>query len=237
MSDNLPISEQIIQRLKTKNMRFFSCDNIYDVLEDGDKELLIDELTDKFSAVLRSLIIDTDNDPNAMGTARRMAKMYINELFEGRYIKPPTVTSFPNEGAEAYKGMLVVSAEVKSMCSHHHQPVTGTCYIGIIPSHKVIGLSKYARVVWHEARRGTLQEELTQQILKRIKELTMSDNVAVFIEARHGCCENRGIRSHNSTTQTCSISGMFYDASVKDEFFKQIQMQSPRAVLRESNND
>lgn len=218
-------SEKLIQRLKDKGKRFFSCDNVSEVFEFGDKELLIDELSYKFEDVLRALLIDIDNDPNATGTARRMAKMYVNELFEGRFTAPPNVTAFPNTGDEAYRGMLVARADIKSMCSHHHQPVTGVCYIGIIPSHKVIGLSKYSRVAWHEARRGTLQEELTQRIMKRIKELTESEDVAVYIEASHGCCENRGIRTHNSTTQTCSISGQFNDMSVKEEFFRQIQMQ------------
>ncbi len=218
-------SEELINRLKEKNKRYFSCDNVSDVFEYGDKDALIEEVTGKFEAVLRALLIDVDNDPNATGTAHRMAKMYINELFEGRYTPEPKVTAFPNTGEEAYKGMLVVRADIKSMCSHHHQPVTGVCYIGIIPSHKVIGLSKYSRVAWHEARRGTLQEELTQRIMKRIKTLTESDDVAVYIEAEHGCMCNRGVLAKNSLTQTCSISGQFNDMTVKEEFFRQIQMR------------
>ena len=224
----MSVSEKIRKKLKDANHRFFANDNISQYLDDDSRALLIDEVSDKFEGVLRSLLIDVDNDPNSKGTARRLAKMYINEIMSGRYFNEPASTSFPNDGShgtEPYHGMLVVRAELKSMCSHHHQPVTGTAYIGVIPSTHVIGLSKYIRIAQHCARRGTLQEELCGDIAKAIMKATKSENVAVYIEAKHGCCENRGIMASNSTTQTTVLHGLFYTQSAKQEFFDNIKMQ------------
>ena len=224
----MSVSEKIRKKLKDANHRFFANDNISQYLDDDSRALLIDEVSDKFEGVLRSLLIDVDNDPNSKGTARRLAKMYINEIMSGRYFEEPASTSFPNDGShgtEPYHGMLVVRAELKSMCSHHHQPVTGTAYIGVIPSTHVIGLSKYIRIAQHCARRGTLQEELCGDIAKAIMKATKSENVAVYIEAKHGCCENRGIMASNSTTQTTVLHGLFYTQSAKQEFFDNIKMQ------------
>ena len=224
----MSVSEKIRKKLKDANHRFFANDNISQYLDDDSRALLIDEVSDKFDGVLRSLLIDVDNDPNSKGTARRLAKMYINEIMSGRYFNEPASTSFPNDGShgtEPYHGMLVVRAELKSMCSHHHQPVTGVAYIGVIPSTHVIGLSKYIRIAQHCARRGTLQEELCGDIAKAIMKATKSENVAVYIEAKHGCCENRGIMASNSTTQTTVLHGLFYTQSAKQEFFDNIKMQ------------
>jgi GTP cyclohydrolase I len=122
--------------------------------------------------------------------------------------------------------MLVVRAELKSMCSHHHQPVSGVAYIGIIPAQKVIGLSKYVRIAQHCARRGTLQEELCGDIADAIMEATGSENVAVHIAAEHGCCTNRGIMATSSLTQTTVVHGMFFINSLKEEFFDNIKLQA-----------
>lgn len=223
------VSKEIIKRLKDANHRYFANDNISKFLDDNTRQHLVDEVSEKFEEVLRSLLIDVDNDPNSKGTARRLAKMYINELMEGRFYEAPEVTSFPNDGShgtDRYSGMLVVRAELKSMCSHHHQPVTGTAYIGIIPSTKVIGLSKYVRLAQHCARRGTLQEELCGDIAEAIMKATESENVAVHIAAEHGCCTNRGIMASSSLTQTTVLHGMFYISSIKEEFFDNIKLQS-----------
>ena len=160
-----------------------------------------------------------------MDTARRMAKMYINELMQGRYNPPPIATAFPNCGSDRYEGMLVVRSEIKSVCSHHHQPVSGVAYIGILPGLKVIGLSKYTRIAQWCARRGTLQEELCNDIVRQIQKATESDSVSVYIQATHGCCENRGIMAHSSLTQTTVLKGEFNDAHVKKEFFDNIKLQ------------
>jgi GTP cyclohydrolase I len=223
-----PISEQIIERIKKDDARFHANDNISKYIYHDERDALIDELEIKFDGVLRSLVIDVDTDPNSRGTARRLAKMYVNELMSGRYFDAPEVTAFPNDGSHGtkpYHGMLVVRAEIKSMCSHHHQTVSGVVYIGVIPSAKVIGLSKYIRIAQHCARRGTLQEELCGDIANEIMKATSSENVAVYIEAKHGCCENRGIMASNSTTQTSIMHGLFYTQAAREEFFNNIKMQ------------
>jgi GTP cyclohydrolase I len=190
---------------------------------------LVDELSQKFDQVLSSLVIDTDKDPNSHNTGHRLAKMYVHELLSGRYYSTPDATAFPNDGSHGtkqYNGMLVVRSELRSICSHHHQPVSGVAYIGIIPSSKVIGLSKYTRIAQHCARRGTLQEELCVDIANAIMKATESENVGVHLAAEHGCCVNRGIMAASSLTQTTVLHGMFYMASVKQEFFDNINLQA-----------
>jgi len=219
-------TSQIKQRLLDANIRHWAGDNISEVLQDGDKEELINNAATAFEGVLDALLIDRENDPNSHGTARRLAKMYFNEIMAGRYEPAPTATAFPNDNGTAYKGMLVVRSELKSMCSHHHQPVTGIAYIGIIPGEKVIGLSKYTRIAQWCARRGTLQEELCNDIVREIIKATDSEDVGVYIQATHGCCENRGIMAHSSLTQTTVLNGTFIkDPACKKEFFDNIKLQ------------
>jgi GTP cyclohydrolase I len=227
------ISDVIRQRLIDGNVRFYANDNIASHISDDEKQLLVDEVTEKFEQVLDSLLIDRYNDPNSSGTPRRLAKMYINEIMSGRYDPAPPVTAFPNDDVNTrYGGMITVRAELLSMCSHHHQPVKGVCYIGILPSTKVIGLSKYARIAQHCARRGTLQEELTKMIADEIVTHTGAKDVAVYIQATHGCMENRGVCAHSSLTQTTELRGQFYNPSVKNEFLDYIKMQQQFAGNR-----
>lgn len=223
----VPVSEQIKQRLKQNKVRFFANDNISDHMSDQERDLLVDEVTTKFQGVLDSLVIDTVNDPNSAETARRLAKMYVHEIMRGRYYAAPDVTAFPNEGDTSYDGMIMIRSELKSVCSHHHQPVTGVAYIGIIPSGKVIGLSKYSRLAQWCARRGTLQEELCTDIARAIIKACETENVGVYLEAEHGCVTNRGIMAHSSLTQTTVLRGSFMtDPSTKKEFFDNIALQS-----------
>jgi len=227
MTDNsLNLSQVIRKRLKDAGARYWAGDNISDYITDKEKDLLVDELTGKFEGVLDSLIIDRQTDPNSQGTARRLAKMYVYEIMAGRYEESPNATAFPNDTDGKYEGMLVVRSELKSMCSHHHQPVSGVAYIGIIAGPKLIGLSKYTRIAQWCARRGTLQEELCMDIAREIEFATGSKDVAVYIQATHGCCENRGIMAHSSLTQTTVLHGAFKaDQSVKKEFFDNIKLQ------------
>jgi len=219
-------SDQIKEKLKDAGIRYWAGDNISEVLQAGDKEALIDDATLAFETVLDSLVIDRHTDPNSEGTARRLAKMYFNELMTGRYDPIPKATAFPNEGEDAYTGMLVVRSELRSVCSHHHQPVAGVAYIGIIPNGKVIGLSKYTRIAQWCARRGTLQEELCNDIAREIEIATNAKNLGVYIQATHGCCENRGIMAHSSLTQTTVLRGSFKDdPGTKKEFMDNIKLQ------------
>ena len=213
--------------MRADGKRFWAGDNISDYMHESDRQHLIEEATTAFEGVLDALLIDRENDPNSRGTARRLAKMYFNEIMSGRYDSRPDATAFPNDSADRYEGMLVVRSELRSMCSHHHQPVSGVAYIGIIAAQKLIGLSKYTRIAQWCARRGTLQEELAIDIAREIQRATESDNVGVYIEAEHGCCVNRGIMAHSSLTQTTVLRGAFLkDASTKKEFFDNVALQS-----------
>ncbi|QIG70624.1 GTP cyclohydrolase I protein [Rhizobium phage RHph_I1_18] len=226
-AENIPLSSKIRERLNNAGVRFWAGDNISEHISEAEVDALVDELAVKFEGVLDSLVIDRFNDPNSMDTGRRMAKMYVYELMAGRYEKQPNITAFPNtESKTRFTGMLTATAEIKSMCSHHHQPVTGKCWIGILPSTKVIGLSKYARLAQWYARRGTLQEELTRQIADAIMKSTETKDVGVVISAQHGCCTNRGIMAHDSTTFTSVLEGQFFNPSVKSEFMQFVQMGS-----------
>lgn len=218
-------SDRLRNALVKAGKRFWAGDNISDYVDSIDLDELVAEATIAFEGVLDALLIDRRTDPNSKGTARRLAKMYFYEIMAGRYEERPDATAFPNSDDSRYTGMLVVRSELKSICSHHHQPVTGTAYIGIIPGEKVIGLSKYTRIAQWCARRGTLQEELCTDIAREIIKATASDDVAVYIQATHGCCENRGIMAHSSLTQTTVLKGEFNNGDVKKEFFDNIALQ------------
>ena len=221
------LSQIIRRRMREDGKRFWAGDNISYYINEDIKDMLILEATEAFEKVLDVLLIDRETDPNSKGTAKRLAKMYFNEIMSGRYEPEPEATSFPNEGEDAYKGMLVVRSELRSMCSHHHQPVNGVAYIGIIPNGKVIGLSKYTRIAQWCARRGTLQEQLCNDIANAIGKATNAKDIGVYIEAQHGCCLNRGIMAHSSLTQTTVLKGAFKeDKGTKKEFFDNILLQS-----------
>ena len=226
-------SEQIKARLKEANVRYWAGDNISEVLQEGDKEELIEEAAEAFENVLDKLLIDRHNDPNSMGTGKRLAKMYINELMAGRYDPIPSATAFPNDSASRYEGMLVVRSELTSMCSHHHQIVRGVAYIGIIAADKLIGLSKYTRIAQWCAERGTLQEELANDITREIQKATGAEHLGVYVQATHGCVENRGVKAHSSLTQTTVLKGAFKDdAATKKEFMDNIKLQQSYACDR-----
>ena len=219
-------SDRIRQRIKAAGARFNANDNISEYIQEGEVDELINELNVRFDAVLDSLVIDRENDPNSHDTGRRLAKMYVKELMSGRYVVPPKATAFPNDSEDRYEGMLVVRSELRSMCSHHHQPVTGVAYIGIIAAKKLIGLSKYTRIAQWCARRGTLQEELCNDIAREIMTATGSEDVGVYVRMTHGCCENRGIMAHDSSTTTTVLKGAFnQDAGTKKEFFDTLSLQ------------
>ena len=213
-------------KMNRDGKRFWAGDNISEYVSEEDKAVLIKEAALAFEKVLDCLLIDRETDPNSKGTAKRLAKMYFNEVMAGRYEPAPDATAFPNDSEDRYEGMLVVRSELRSMCSHHHQPVTGVAYIGIIAAQKLIGLSKYTRIAQWCARRGTLQEELCNDIAREIQKATGAQDLGVYIQATHGCCENRGIMAHSSLTQTTVLKGAFKDdGNTKKEFFDNIKLQ------------
>ena len=221
-----PLNVVLREKMQRDGKRFWAGDNISDYLAESDREHLINEATQAFESVLDALLIDRKTDPNSKGTARRLAKMYFNEIMAGRYEPSPDCTAFPNDSADRYEGMLVVRSELRSMCSHHHQPVSGVAYIGIIAAQQLIGLSKYTRIAQWCARRGTLQEELCIDIARAMQKATGSEDIGVYIQATHGCCENRGIMAHSSLTQTTVLRGAFKtDPAVKKEFMDNIKLQ------------
>ena len=218
--------DKIQQRLEENKVRYWANDNIADYIEEDEKQELIEEAIPAFENVLQHLLIDTKTDPNSMDTARRMAKMYINEIMSGRYDPMPNPSAFPNYIQNGYEGMLVVRSELTSLCSHHHQTVKGVAYIGILAGPKLLGLSKYTRIAQWCAMRGTLQEDLNVMIADAIEEQTGSNDVGVYVQATHGCCENRGIRAHSSLTQTTVLRGAFKnDPATKKEFIDNVKLQ------------
>ena len=224
-----PTHKLVINRLQKANVPFYSNSNISEYLYEGEIAALIDEATEAYSKFMDCLVIDKMNDPNATDTPRRVAKMYINELLSGRYYPAPKATAFPNvhTGKESgFSGLLVVKVEFNSICSHHHQNVVGHMYIGIIPRDNVIGLSKYTRLAQWCARRGTLQEELAEDVAKTIQDYSGSSDIAVLIEGNHFCCEARGIMAHDSTTQTTVLKGDFLkDSTLRKEFHDNVMFQ------------
>ena len=221
------LAQALREKMQSEGKRFWAGDNISDYISASDKEHLIREAAAAFELVLDTLLIDRETDPNSKGTARRLAKMYYNEIMAGRYDPAPDCTAFPNDSEDRYEGMLVVRSEIRSMCSHHHQPVVGVAYIGILAAEKLIGLSKYTRIAQWCSRRGTLQEELCNDIAREIMRATDSKDVAVHIGAEHGCCTNRGIMATSSLTQTTVLHGVFRsDPGVKKEFMDNIKLQT-----------
>ena len=212
------------QRLAAARKRYHSNDNIADFLEPGDLEALLDEVEIKMQGVLDSLVIDTDNDHNTGNTARRVAKMYINEVFRGRYVTSPTVTEFPN--AEHLNELMIVGPiTVRSACSHHFCPVIGKIWIGVLPNEhtNVIGLSKYARLAEWVMGRPQIQEEAVVQLADLIQVKTQPDGLAIVMEATHFCMAWRGVKDMNSRMINSVMRGAFLkDPNLRREFLSLI---------------
>ena len=218
--EGTPVSVKIRERLLAARKRFNANDNIADFIEPGELEKLLDEVTVKMEGVLDSLVIDTERDHNTKDTARRVAKMYVGEVFKGRYVKPPAITEFPN--AERLNELMIVGPiTVRSACSHHFCPVIGTLWIGVLPNEhtNVIGLSKYARLVDWVMGRPQIQEEAVVQLADLIMEKTQPDGLAIVMEASHFCMSWRGVREMDSKMLNSVMRGAFLrDANLRREF-------------------
>ncbi len=214
------ISQIITERLQNANIPFNSTDNISDFLNDNERSLLIEEIEQNVELLLKSLIINTKDDHNTKETAHRISKMYIDEIFRGRYYPAPKITSFPN--TKTYDQLYVTGPiEVHSVCAHHFQNISGKAYIGVFPGSNVIGLSKFNRIVdWYSAR-PTIQEELTVQIADEVVRLTAAKGVGVLIKAKHDCMIARGVKAHENDFTTSVVRGTLRtDPILKDEFFR-----------------
>ena len=216
----LPASERIRYRLVTADRRFHANDNIAEFVREGEIAALQDEVAGKLLGVLQSLVIDTDNDHNTRETARRVAKMYLQEVFKGRYEPPPSVTEFPN--VERLNELMIVGPiTVRSACSHHLCPIMGKVWIGIMPNEhsNLIGLSKYARLIDWIMSRPQIQEEAITQMAELLMTKVSPDGLAVIMEADHFCMQWRGVKDLNSKMVNSVMRGSFLkDANLRREF-------------------
>jgi GTP cyclohydrolase I len=224
IDEGLPLSVKIRERVVAARRRFNANDNIADFIEPGELERLLDEVADKMQGVLQSLVIDTEHDHNTQDTARRVAKMYIQEVFKGRYVKAPTITEFPN--AEHLNELMIVGPiKVRSACSHHFCPVIGQVWIGVMPNERtnVIGLSKYARLAEWVMGRPQIQEEAVVQLADLIQEKTQPDGLAIVMEATHFCMGWRGVKDLDSKMINSVMRGVFLkDPNLRREFLSLI---------------
>ena len=222
--EGTPVSVRIRQRLQAAQRRYHANDNIADCIRPGELEQLLDEVTTRMEGVLDSLVIDTAGDHNTRDTARRVAKMYLNEVFKGRYVKAPSITEFPN--AERLNELMIVGPiTVRSACSHHFCPVIGQLWIGVLPNEhtNVIGLSKYARLAEWIMGRPQIQEEAVVQLADLIQNKTKPDGLAIVMEATHYCVAWRGVKDLDSKMINSVMRGVFLkDANLRREFLSLI---------------
>jgi GTP cyclohydrolase I len=220
----MAISDKIRARIIETGASFVSNDNISAFMKPGDKEKLVDEVEKKMRGILQSLVIDIEKDHNTRETARRVAKMWVNEVFSGRYDPAPDVTSFPNVG---YNNLYTCGPiSIRSTCAHHFQNIVGRCWVGVLPNEKVIGLSKFNRIVHHISERPQIQEEMTTQIADALVNFAETPNIAVVIKAEHHCMTHRGVREHESDMTTAVMRGCFLeDKSIKNEFYQILNLK------------
>ncbi len=214
------MSVKIRERVVAARKRYNANDNIADYIQPGELELLLDEVTEKMKGVLDSMVIDTEHDHNTNNTARRVAKMYLKEVFKGRYVTAPEITEFPN--AEHLNELMIVGPiTVRSACSHHLCPVIGKIWIGVLPNEhtNVIGLSKYARLAEWIMGRPQIQEEAVVQLADLIQRKTQPDGLAIVMEASHFCMGWRGVKDMDSKMINSVMRGVFLkDANLRREF-------------------
>jgi GTP cyclohydrolase I len=222
--EGVPVSVKIRERIQASRRRFHANDNIAEFIKPGELEALLDEVSGKMKGVLESLVIDTVNDHNTGDTARRVAKMYVNEVFRGRYVAPPSITEFPH--AEHLNELMIVGPiTVRSACSHHFCPVIGRIWIGVLPNEhtNVIGLSKYARLAEWVMGRPQIQEEAVVQLADLIMEKTQPDGLAIVMEASHYCMAWRGVKDMDSRMINSVMRGVFLkDPALRREFLSLI---------------
>ena len=224
----LPVSARIRARLQQAKQRFHANDNIASFLGPTDLQALLDKVAGKMKGVLESLVIDTDSDHNTQETARRVAKMYLTEVFRGRYVPPPQVTEFPN--AEHLNELMIVGPiTVRSACSHHFCPIIGRLWVGVMPNEhsNLIGLSKYSRLVEWVMGRPQIQEEAISQIADLLMSKVSPDGLAVVMEADHFCMHWRGVKDPDTKMTNSVMRGSFLkDSALRREFLALINLKN-----------
>jgi len=224
-SKQQPISEVIRARLKAKQVRFHANDNIAEHIEPGELDSLVDEVSEKVQALLESLVIDTENDHNTKNTSRRVAKMYVNEVFNGRYVAPPALTDFPNI-SRLNELMIIGPITVRSACSHHLCPIMGRIWIGVLPDQDsaLVGLSKYARLTEWVMSRPQIQEEAVVELANMLEQKLKPAGLAVVMEADHFCMQWRGVKDNDSKMINSVMRGEFLENSnLRREFLSLIE--------------
>ena len=222
-----PVSDRIRARIRDARKRFHANDNIAAFLEPGELDALLSEVEGKFQEVLKSLVIDTDSDHNTQETARRVAKMYLTEVFKGRYVAPPPVTEFPN--AESLNELMIVGPiRVRSACSHHFCPIMGRIWIGLMPNEhsNLIGLSKYARLADWIMSRPQIQEEAITQLAELLMQKVRPDGLAVVMEADHFCMHWRGVKDESMMVNSAMRGSFLKDHRLRAEFLSLLNVRT-----------
>jgi GTP cyclohydrolase IA len=227
-NESTPVSQRIRARIKAKNQRFHANDNISEFIEPGELEALTREVCEKMTAVLCSLVIDVEQDHNTRETARRVAKMYVTEVFRGRFVPLPKVTEFPN--AEHLNELMIMGPiTVRSACSHHFCPIMGRLWIGVMPNKDsdLIGLSKYSRIADWIMSRPQIQEEAIIQLADQLVGMVKPDGLAVVMEADHFCMHWRGVKDNASKMTNSVMRGVFLEnGALRREFLSLINLKS-----------
>lgn len=221
----MSISETIRNRIIESGETFFANENISKFINDNELDELQEELAIKMQEVLKTLIIDTDNDHNTKETAQRVAKMYLKEVFKGRYVPRPKITDFPN-AKDLDEIYTLGPISLRSACSHHFVEIEGDVWIGIIPSDRVIGISKFARLLDWIATRPHIQEEMSIMLADELESLINPKGIAIVIKAKHHCMTWRGVKEKDVSMVSSVVRGAFRDSPhLKKEFFDIIQGQ------------
>jgi len=222
--EGIPLSAVIRKRIQAKKARFHANDNISAFFKPGELDVLVDEVAHKMQGVLESLVIDTKNDHNTKNTSRRVAKMFINEVFSGRYMEQPILTKFPNVSA-LNELMIIGPITVRSACSHHLCPIMGRVWIGVLPSKAsaLIGLSKYSRLTEWVMCRPQIQEEAVVELADMLEDKIKPIGLAIVMDADHFCMQWRGVKDRDSKMVNSVMRGAFLkDSSLRREFLSLI---------------
>ncbi|GGH63969.1 GTP cyclohydrolase I [Comamonas phosphati] len=217
-------SERIRQRLLDAGERFHANDNIASYIRQGELDELRQEVAQQLQGVLRTLVIDTQNDHNTADTARRVAKMFVQEVFRGRYEEAPSVTAFPNVSG-LNELMVVGPVTVRSACSHHLCPIMGKVWLGVLPNANsdLIGLSKFSRLAEWVMNRPQIQEEAVVMLANELEQRIRPDGLAIVMEASHFCMHWRGVKDDGALMRNSVMRGVFLkDAALRSEFLSLI---------------